>query len=59
MLVNDELVETCRLYDVAPLEAFHVNVGVVETPVVPLAGEESIGADNVVVNDHTPEYPPI
>ena len=37
-------VETCTLYEVAPLGAFHVKVGFFETFVVPLNGELRIGA---------------
>jgi hypothetical protein len=42
--VNAELVETCTRYDVAPVEAFHVNVTFVATPVAPLAGVDNTGA---------------
>ena len=31
--VNAEFAETCNEYDVAPDELFHVNVGIVLTPV--------------------------
>ena len=39
-----EFVETCTVYEVAPLEAFHVRVGVLDTLVAPLMGELSDGA---------------
>jgi hypothetical protein len=39
-----ELLETCSWYDVAPLEAFQVNVGLGEIPVAPFKGEASVGA---------------
>ena len=32
----------------APLEVFHVNVGLVETPVAPLVGDDSVGAAGIV-----------
>ena len=55
-----ELVETCNRYDIAPLEAFQLNVGLVETPVAPLPGKASIGAagaaPTTVVSLHTVEY---
>ena len=53
---NDGLVDTCNLYDVAPLEAFQLKLGLVETPVAPLAGEANAGAESaatVVVKLHT------
>jgi len=59
-----ELVETCSRYDVAPEEAFQVRVGDVETPVAPLAGEASVGAEGTgggggsVVNDQTSDQSP-
>jgi len=37
-------VETWTAYEVAPVEALHCSVGVVETPVAPSAGEERTGA---------------
>jgi hypothetical protein len=40
---NEEAVDTCTRYDVAPVEAFHVNVGEVETPVANCAGEVNTG----------------
>lgn len=36
-------VETCTLYEVAPLEAFQVKVGVLDMPVEPLTGELRVG----------------
>jgi hypothetical protein len=50
-----ELVDTCRPYDVAPLEGFQLStVGLVGTPVAPSEGDESVGdggdvGDSVVV----------
>ena len=41
-------VETCTLYEVAPLEAFQVKVGLLETFVVPLTGELRVGANGVL-----------
>jgi hypothetical protein len=41
--VKLEEVETWSPYDVAPLEAFQVSVGLVEIPVAPFEGEESVG----------------
>jgi hypothetical protein len=38
-----ELVETCNPYDVAPVEAFQLMAGVIDTPVAPLAGEDGVG----------------
>jgi hypothetical protein len=34
--------DTCKLYDVAPLDAFQLNVKVVDKPVAPLLGDNSI-----------------
>jgi hypothetical protein len=39
------LVETRTLYDVAPGETVHVNVGLVEIPVAPSDGEASVGVE--------------
>ena len=55
------LVETCRWYEVAPDEAFQASVGVVETLVEPLAGDDSTGASGgdtppAVVNLQRVEY---
>ena len=41
---NAEPVDTCSLYEVAPVEALQLIVGFVATPVVPFAGEASTGA---------------
>jgi hypothetical protein len=38
------LVETWSRYDVAPLEEFQAKIGLIETPVAPLAGEVRVGA---------------
>jgi len=38
-----ELVETCSPYEVAPLEAFQLRVGLVETPVAAFEGDTSVG----------------
>ena len=43
VVANDGSVETCTAYDVAPVDAFHVNVGFVATPVAPLAGVANTG----------------
>ena len=43
-VANPGSVETCTVYEVAPLEAFHVRVGVLDTLVAPLIGELSVGA---------------
>ena len=42
--LKPELVETCIRYDVAPLDAFHESVGLVDTPVAPFAGVLKVGA---------------
>jgi hypothetical protein len=44
---KDESVETCNPYEVAPVEAFQVNVGLVATPVAPFAGETRVGGAGV------------
>ena len=44
-----ELVDTCTLYEVAPLEAFQESVNVDGCPVEPLAGDASTGADGGVI----------
>jgi hypothetical protein len=36
--------ETCSRYDVAPLEAFQLSIGLVEIPVAAFEGEASVGA---------------
>jgi hypothetical protein len=41
---KSELVAYSNVYDVAPVEAFHVNVGRTETPVAPFNGDTSVGA---------------
>jgi hypothetical protein len=63
---NAGSVDTCRWYDVAPVEAFHVSVGFVATPVVPLAGVASAGGEGggraAVVKFQAAEYalvPPV
>jgi hypothetical protein len=50
------LVETCSRYAAAPLAPFQVNAGFVETFVVVLAGETSVGTEGgatMVVKLHT------
>jgi len=42
-------VETWTPYEVAPVDAFHTSVGVVATPVAPLAGEDNTGAEGAAV----------
>jgi len=58
---NSESVETCILYDIAFVTEFHIKVGVIDIPVVPLAGDDktgAIGADMTVVNlNHTEKFP--
>lgn len=46
---NVGLVATCTRYDVAPAEGLQLNVGLVETPVAPFAGEVNVGAPSPVV----------
>jgi len=41
---NVDDVENCKRYKVAPEEAFHVKVGLIETSMELLAGELSVGA---------------
>jgi hypothetical protein len=41
--VNALLEETWSRYDVAPVDAFQVNVGFTGTPVAPSTGETSVG----------------
>ena len=41
--LNVELVDTCNRYDVAPVEAFQLNVRVTGCAVAPLLGDESVG----------------
>ena len=43
-VVKLEVVDTCNLYDVAPLAAFQLNVGVSDCPVAPFTGDASVGA---------------
>jgi hypothetical protein len=53
---NVESAETCKRYEVAPLEAFQLSVGVRDTSVAPLAGATNVGAAGAgggsAVNDH-------
>lgn len=42
---NDELVETCKRYDVASVEAFQVKVGGRDTLLALLDGDTRVGAD--------------
>lgn len=44
---KSETVETCNPYEVAPDEAFQLNVGLVAIPVAPFAGEARVGAAGV------------
>jgi len=44
-----ELVESCNRYEVAPVETFQLNVGLVDTPVVSFAGDTSVGATGAVI----------
>ena len=56
---KDETVETCSPYDVAPLEALQVRVGLVEIPVAPFDGDASVGAAGgaiAVMKLHAAEY---
>jgi hypothetical protein len=58
VVANAESTDTWRWYDVAPADAFHVSVGFVATPVVPLAGLASTGTEGGgadVVNVQAPE----
>ena len=61
VVVKLELVDTCNRYDVAPLAVFQFNVGLVEMPVAPFCGDDSVGAGGglttvIVVKLHTDEY---
>lgn len=53
MFEKETVIETCNRYDVAPPEAFQVNVGFIGTPVDPSAGDASNGAARVVINRRT------
>jgi hypothetical protein len=44
VVVKLELVDTCSWYEVAPVEAFQLSVGVIETPVALFDGERRVGA---------------
>jgi hypothetical protein len=44
-VVKPELVDTCKRYEVAPVEVLQVREGLVEIPVAPLDGDESVGGD--------------
>ena len=53
---------TCSRYEVAPLTAFQVRVGVLDVPVDPLRGEIRTGGEGgggTVVRIHAPEYGPL
>jgi hypothetical protein len=45
-----EAVETCTPYDAAPETAFHVKLGVVDTPVAESTGDATLGVPTIVVN---------
>ncbi len=45
VVANAGSVDTCKPYDVAPLEAFQFNEAMTATPVAPDAGVASAGAD--------------
>jgi hypothetical protein len=47
VVVKPAFAETCTRYDAAPVEAFHVSVGFVATPVVPFGGEANTGAGGI------------
>jgi hypothetical protein len=54
-------VDTWTLYDDAPFTAFQLSVGLVETPVVPSGGAESMGAPGnaaIVLKLHVAEKRP-
>jgi hypothetical protein len=57
VVANVELVDTWSRYDVAPVDAFHVKVGFVATPVAPLAGVARTGGAGgvAVVKLNAPE----
>ena len=58
VVLNEDDVESCTRYVLAPDEAFQLNVVLVEIPVAPLDGDESVGGDGdatIVVNDHDDE----
>jgi len=58
MVENLEKLETCKRYDDAVGDKFHISVGVVETPVSESGGETNEGAaggDTTVVNCLAPE----
>ena len=57
----DALVATVSQYFLAPVTVPQLKVGVVETPVAPLEGDDSAGGERTVpwvVNDHCDEYCP-
>jgi hypothetical protein len=45
VVVKVKVVDTCTRYDAAPLEAFQISVGLVDTPFALLNGEICIGTD--------------
>ena len=54
-----ELVESCRLYESAPMAGFQLSVGVVEMPVAPADGatrDGIVGAPTIVVKFLVPEF---
>jgi hypothetical protein len=44
---KSETVDTCNPYEVAPVEAFQVKVGLVTTSIAPFAGEARVGAAGI------------
>jgi hypothetical protein len=48
VVVKFELVETCSRYDVAPVDAPQLSVGLSGIPVAPSAGNASVGTDGAV-----------
>ena len=47
-------VDTCSVYEAAPLTEFHVSVGLIDTPLAPFDGDTRVGIEGsvpIVVND--------
>ena len=53
MLENSESVATCTPYEVAPLVAVQIKVGLTETPVALFSGEDRTGAATTDVKFQT------
>ena len=50
---NDDEVDTCNVYPVAPVDEFQATVGLMLTPSLPSAGLDNVGGPSIVVKLRT------